>query len=66
MVCSEEICEPGIVAHTCNPSTWEAEMEDRESESILVYIARPVSFPSLTLEGPTFAPNSSATSVLIK
>jgi hypothetical protein len=31
----------GVVAHTCNSSTGEAEQEDQEFKSSLVYIARP-------------------------
>jgi hypothetical protein len=30
----------GLVADTCNPSTWEAEEEDGEFKASLVYIIR--------------------------
>lgn len=32
---------PGVVRHTCNPSTKEAQQEDIESQASLGYMARP-------------------------
>jgi hypothetical protein len=33
--------EAGVVAHACNPSTWDAEQDDHKFETSLSYVMRP-------------------------
>ena len=41
IVIESEVIEVGMVAHACNPSTWEAETRGSEFAARLSYLVRP-------------------------